>query len=60
MAEVLPPDVSLKEAAVRFVPSRQEVSSAFVGFSAADQIDQVALVAAKEGLPSHLMERLGA
>ena len=60
MAALLPPDVSLKEAAVRSVLSRQEVSSALVGFSAADQIDEVDRFAAKGDLPSHLLETLGA
>lgn len=60
MTALLSPEVSLKEAAVRFVLSHREVSSALVSFSEADQIDEVGRSAAKGGLPSHLMEKPGA
>ncbi len=52
MAESLSPDVPLREAAVRFVLGRREVSSALVGFSSADQIEEVAQFAARGGLPA--------
>ena len=59
MARVLPPGLPIKEAAVRLVLTSDAVSSALIGFTATEQIDEVVQFASKGPLPPDLLNRLG-
>lgn len=50
----LPADLSLKELAVRFVLNHPGVSSAIVGFSSPEQVDEVLSYAARGPLPAEM------
>lgn len=58
LSERLPPGTGLKEAAVRFALSHPAVSTALIGFSNAEQIDEAIRFASRGPLPGDLLERL--
>jgi L-glyceraldehyde 3-phosphate reductase len=55
----LPPGLSLPELAVRFGLSHPGVTSALIGFSCPEQIDEAVRFCAAGPLPPELLERLG-
>lgn len=58
LAELLPPGVSLKEAAVRHVLGDAQISTALIGFAGAEQIDEAVKFAQAGPLPPTLLEKL--
>ncbi|MEX2118707.1 MAG: aldo/keto reductase [Pirellulales bacterium] len=59
LAETLPPGLRIKEAAVRFVLSQPGVSSALVGFSSGEEVDEAVRFAAAGPLPPAALETIG-
>jgi aryl-alcohol dehydrogenase-like predicted oxidoreductase len=57
--ERLPPDVTRKEAAVRFVLAHAGISTAIVGFASEEQIDEVLRLAAAGPLDPQLAREIG-
>jgi L-galactose dehydrogenase/L-glyceraldehyde 3-phosphate reductase len=58
LADVLPPEISATEAAVRFALSHASVTSAIVGFSTPGQVDQAVDWAGRGPLPDSLIETI--
>jgi len=58
LSAVLPADMSLEEAAVRFALSHASITSALVGFATPEQIDQITGYAARGPLDAGLLARL--
>lgn len=58
LRSVLPPGLELKEVAVRFALTHPAVSSAIVGFSTLDELEEVARFASQGPLARDLVERL--
>ncbi len=58
LAKVLPPEMSLKEAAVRFVLSEPNVSTALIGVSNPAQIDEAVRFCSAGVLAKRVIERL--
>jgi aryl-alcohol dehydrogenase-like predicted oxidoreductase len=58
LAETLPPDMSATEAAVRFALSHASVTSAIVGFSTPEQVDEAVDWARRGPLPDSLIDAI--
>lgn len=58
LAKLLPSDISLKEAAVRFVLSNSNISSALVGFSNPAQLDEIIRFSSAGQLDEHIIESI--
>jgi aryl-alcohol dehydrogenase-like predicted oxidoreductase len=60
LAKILPPGMTAKEAAVRFVLSHGDVSTALIGFSGVEQVDEAIELSRRGPLPDDLLKKFDA